>query len=543
MKNRRRNVDAGFTFENLERREVMTVSIVNEIPNISQNNAQPTTTLSLLGRYTDSFVTQVVRMVTNHGNIDVALRSDWAPNTVTNFLQYVNEGFYSNTIFHRSQRPTLSNNYGIIQGGGFRGPTTDYDGNPANLSATNQPIQIPSNQLHPPVNLEHPTGNFAYTVGLARTNDPNSGTSQFYINTIDNSTVFDAAVNPPGYATFATVLPFTRSTVDTINQFTYYDAGSGGPFNGALTNLPLDWDVTFPLRPTSYMTVTSASVLGDLTGVETVGWTASVTANPSLVTVSIVDGNLIITPNTQGNRGTATIRIRASSIDGTSFVDDTFTYTVTNYAPVVGGIQGQSGISVGRSMLVSAFGVRDPDSTGGGVSSVEFWYDADNDGQLGNGDTLLGTDATATGGWNARIDTSGMAAGSNRIFARVTDISGAQTTTSRLVTLNAATPIATITPDGVTVNAGEDVQLGFGSLTNAGIRRISLFLDVDGNGSLDPLTDRLIGHATYSSGTSTWSFFVSAADLSTGSNRVFSRVTDSFGNLGAISSSVITVSP
>lgn len=547
MKTRRpstsRNTDAGFSFEALERREMLTIDTVNDIPNITTNAMGATYSLSLLGRYTDSFASglSIVRLTTTAGNIDIALRDDWAPNTVTNFLTYVNENFYNNTIFHRSQRPTPQFDFGLIQGGGYRPPTTDYNGT---VNSTNQPAVIPAGELHPGVTLEHPTGNFAWTVGLARTNDPNSGTSQFYINTLDNSDIFDAAVNPPGYATFGTVLPFTRPTVTTINNYTYYDAS--GVFGSAMGNLPLvrPAPLSLPVTPSDYISITDATELTDLTGVETVAWTATVTNGAAIAGVSIVNGNLIITPTAAHNRGTVSVNVRVDSIDGVSTINDTFTFTIDNYAPLIGGLQGQSNVAVGQSMLLSAYGVSDPDAlTGGGLSGVEFWYDANDDGELGNGDTLVGTDATATGGWNARIDTSSMVEGANRVFARVTDTNGETATTSRVITLRPAVPSSGVTPGEVTTPGGQEVNLGFsGELPDpAGLRRLAIFADTNNDGVLDATVDRLLGYASYSTETSSWGYTVSSDDLSVGANRIFARVTDNYGNLGGVTSSVITV--
>ncbi|MDP1662119.1 MAG: peptidylprolyl isomerase [Phycisphaerales bacterium] len=537
----------GFVFEQLERRELLDVTVGSALDDVVQNSAGAVLSVSLLGRYTDTSVTQVVRLVTNVGTIDISLRGDWAPNTVANFLTYVSEGFYNNTIFHRSQRPTFTINYGLIQGGGFRPPTTDYNGT---VDANNQPSFIPTGtdpgQVHDPIALEHPTGNVAYSVGLARSTNPDSGTSQFYINVTNNTGVFDAGTNPPGYATFGSILGFTRSVVDAINNYTYYNAS--GVFNSALGSMPLllPSPLQLPVRPTDYLTIISATLLSDLTGVETATWSASVTDNPSLASVSIDSaGNLLVTPNTTGTRGTATIRLRATSADGTTFTDDEFTYEITNFAPSIGGMQGQSNVAVGGSMLLSAFGVLDNDAAGfGGVASVQFWFDADGNGEFDeNLDTLLGSDASSEGGWNARISTAGMANGANNIFARVIDTDGATAVSMRTVTLGAAVPTTGVNPGSTTVSPGSSVNLGFdnGLPDTTGLRRISIFYDTDGDGILNPLNDRLIGFATYNTGSSSWGFTVSSEDLSLGVNRIFARVSDNYGNLGGITSSEITV--
>ncbi len=108
-----------------------------------------------------------VTMVTSSGTIVVELIPEKAPKTVTNFLLYVNDGFYSNTTFHR-----VISGF-VVQGGGF-----GADG-------------IQKNASHPTLELEPPsvTGltNSQGTIVMARTTTLNSATSQFFFNTVDNN--------------------------------------------------------------------------------------------------------------------------------------------------------------------------------------------------------------------------------------------------------------------------------------------------------------------------------------------------------------------
>ena len=106
-----------------------------------------------------------VEMITSFGEIELELYPDKAPITVENFLKYVNDGFYDGLIFHR-----IINNF-MIQGGGF-----DQEGQ--YLSPTYQPIRNEADN-----GLSNLTG----TIAMARTNDPHSATSQFYINVNDNT--------------------------------------------------------------------------------------------------------------------------------------------------------------------------------------------------------------------------------------------------------------------------------------------------------------------------------------------------------------------
>lgn len=124
---------------------------------------------------------QVV-ITTNQGTIRLRLFANQAPATVENFLRYVDTGFYSNTIFHR-----VISNF-MIQGGGF---TTDFI-----EKATAAPVVNESkNRLH----------NTRGTITMARTSDPDSATSQFFINQRNNMRL-DWAPGQPGYTVFGEVI-------------------------------------------------------------------------------------------------------------------------------------------------------------------------------------------------------------------------------------------------------------------------------------------------------------------------------------------------
>jgi len=118
----------------------------------------------------------VVVMETNMGNIEVELNAEKAPNTVKNFLRYVGYTFYDGTIFHRVIRGFM------IQGGGFT----------ANMQPKN---------TGPAVRSEAGNGlkNDRGTIAMARTPDPHSATSQFFINTVDNRSLNYTAPTQEGY--------------------------------------------------------------------------------------------------------------------------------------------------------------------------------------------------------------------------------------------------------------------------------------------------------------------------------------------------------
>lgn len=126
-----------------------------------------------------------VEMKTNVGTMTIELFDDKAPETVANFLQYVKDGFYKGTIFHRVIPGFM------IQGGGF---TTDFKEKP-----TRAPVRNEANN-----GLKNTLG----TLAMARTGQPHSATAQFFINVNDNGFLDHRAPNPRGwgYAVFGRVV-------------------------------------------------------------------------------------------------------------------------------------------------------------------------------------------------------------------------------------------------------------------------------------------------------------------------------------------------
>jgi len=126
----------------------------------------------------------MVEMVTSKGVIQLELDAEKAPITVANFIEYVKSGHFEGTIFHRVI-PGF-----VIQGGGMQSGMRE--------KPTNAPIQNEADN-----GLKNLTG----TICMARTNDPHSATSQFFINLKDNSFLDHTAKDPQGwgYAVFGKV--------------------------------------------------------------------------------------------------------------------------------------------------------------------------------------------------------------------------------------------------------------------------------------------------------------------------------------------------
>lgn len=137
---------------------------------------------------------QVTFAVTNGagvaGTVVLTLDRVAAPVTVTNFLQYVNSGFYNCTVFHR-----LLAGF-VLQGGGFATPMV------VSSAALNSPK--PTNAA---IVLEDANGlsNVRWTVAMARTTAPDTATSQFFFNLTDNSAILDRTSTRRGYAVFGSI--------------------------------------------------------------------------------------------------------------------------------------------------------------------------------------------------------------------------------------------------------------------------------------------------------------------------------------------------
>ncbi|MBR0128954.1 MAG: peptidyl-prolyl cis-trans isomerase [Neisseriaceae bacterium] len=149
------------------------------------------------------FADTLVKMETSMGDIELVLDEKAAPKSVANFVKYANKGFYNGTIFHR-----VIPNF-MIQGGGFTPDMTQ--------KATDAPI---SNEAAN--GLKNQVG----TIAMARTSDPNSATSQFFINVADNEFLNFKAPTPQyyGYAVFGRV----SKGMEVVNKIVAVPTGNHG---------------------------------------------------------------------------------------------------------------------------------------------------------------------------------------------------------------------------------------------------------------------------------------------------------------------------
>ncbi|MEV0061059.1 peptidylprolyl isomerase [Nocardia sp. NPDC050718] len=145
-----------------------------------------------------------VNLETNYGQIVLELDDQAAPNTVANFVNYVNAGHYNGTVFHRVIPGFM------VQGGGFE------------PGLKQKPTQAP-------IQNEATNGlkNDKYTVAMARTNDPHSATAQFFINVSDNAFLNHTAPQGQGwgYAVFGKVAEGT----EVVDKIAAVSTGNAGP--------------------------------------------------------------------------------------------------------------------------------------------------------------------------------------------------------------------------------------------------------------------------------------------------------------------------
>ena len=146
-----------------------------------------------------------VSLETSVGRIILELDSERAPTSVKNFTDYVNSGFYDETLFHR-----VIDGF-MIQGGGFT-------------------PKFMKKQTESPIRNEGNNGlkNRAYTISMARTNAPHSATAQFFINTVDNPNLdhTEPTARGWGYAVFGRVI----EGFEVVDKIGSVATGSAGPF-------------------------------------------------------------------------------------------------------------------------------------------------------------------------------------------------------------------------------------------------------------------------------------------------------------------------
>jgi len=186
------------------------------LPSFTRRAAATTVALALASASAFAADATKVRLATSEGDIVLELYPDKAPKTVANFLQYVEAKHYDGLIFHR-----VIDGF-MIQGGG-------YDGQYSQRS-TRPPIAHEGTIVLEQGGPKNEPG----TIAMARTNDPNSATSQFFIN-VGNNQRLDPTPRSPGYVAFGKVI----GGMDVVNKIKAMPTGSGGPFPTDVPRTPV----------------------------------------------------------------------------------------------------------------------------------------------------------------------------------------------------------------------------------------------------------------------------------------------------------------
>jgi cyclophilin family peptidyl-prolyl cis-trans isomerase len=495
-------------FQPLEERLALAVQILTPIGNLVIPSGTDSSAISLTGRYENPDITgTIARFNTSLGPINVLLLDDDTPLTVANFLRYVTDGLFDNTIIHRSL-PGF-----VIQGGGFIRPDLDFD----------EPRSIPT--FDPVVN-EPGVSNTRGTIAMAkRPDDPDSATNQWFFNLGDNSGNLDNQNG--GFTVFGRV----------IQGLDVMDAIAAVPvfrFPAPFEDLPLR---TF----NNGESVDVEDYIG--VGVETIDDLSYsvVSSNPDLVAADI-EGDTLNLSYALGQTGASTITLRVTSADG-SFVENIFVVRVGN-DPTIGQLLTSPATTVTRGAPLTLI-AQNVDVPEGSISRVEFYRDVDGDGNFDASiDTLLGQGTASGDDYTLEISTDGLGEGVSRFFARAfNDGSEAGPVTSATINVRAVPIIGALTtsPTG-TVRGGDPLTLTVASVDapETTTARVQFYFDSDGNGSLDPNVDLLLGESdTPVEGR--YSFTLNAGDLPEGVARFFARAINGFDLVSEVVTATVSV--
>jgi cyclophilin family peptidyl-prolyl cis-trans isomerase len=306
--------------EGLENRALLAASLSSEITDTA---GAPGTTgvVELSSHFNDPTINTVARFTTEVGSFDITLFDNLKPNTVANFLQYVRLGLYDGTIIHRSQ--ALDSNAAapseIIQGGGY---------GPPNFSEHISTFSPVANEF----TTNQQLSNTIRTVAMAKTSDPDSATSEWFVNLKDNSQALDNTSNSGGFTVFGEVTSATYPTVEAIAALPRFE------FSSPFTSLPL--------RNYTQQDFTAGTQIGDNNLV-------SVTAEvvPKLTYTVSSSNSTLVAPTITGNKlslaygstfGVAQITVSGMDSNGNT-VASTFDATVN--LPVVLGEGGSKSLT------------------------------------------------------------------------------------------------------------------------------------------------------------------------------------------------------
>ncbi|MDB5294534.1 MAG: hypothetical protein JWO31_517 [Phycisphaerales bacterium] len=446
-------------FEALEDRRLFTAVVVGPVPTQAGSPGGAATTVDL-GTYFNDNAVENVQVTTPLGNYRLRLLEAQKPITVANFMKYVTSGRYNNTIVHRAAA-LLIQTPDIIQGGGFSAadPTTHIttDAPIVNEYTTNGVIN-----------------NSRGTIAMAKTSDPDSATSEWFVNVQDTTTALNNTQNSGGFTVFGNVADADLPVIDAIAALPRFDLDTAGVVNnGALAEVPLrnytDADLTAKKIPTAadnYVTET-ATRLPDLT------YTVA-SSNPD-VAVPTVGADGVLSLAYGSAEGQADITVTATAADG-STVQSAFAVASGAQVVQLGGDTGNSAVTfTDADGTVGTLTLKGPGAASvriGGTATTQ----AAAKGKLtvaGTGATLdlvtlTGTTAATTvtlsgKGGDKVVSLAGLSADGplKSISAKGVALTGGLSTTGAVgaVTLGSATG-ATINLGGTTADAAGTLTVG-----------------------------------------------------------------------------------
>ncbi|MGA3065691.1 MAG: peptidylprolyl isomerase [Tepidisphaeraceae bacterium] len=313
--NRRARSAGRFCLEQLESRCLLSATLLSAVPTQSVAPSG-TATVNLSTYFDDPTIPagdSVVNMVTNlpapYNSIPLELTNAATPDTVANFLHYITSGEFANTIFHRSV-PGF-----IIQGGGY----SNTGAMVSSFGAINGESSTAT--------LTNTTG----TIAMALSTGPDSATSEWFFNLDNNNGTtsnpnLDNSSDGGPFTAFGIVIYNGLSTIDDIADLpTVNDEANGAWSNLPVQNYSGENGATVASVPTSdYVTINPVIVPGGITY-------GAVSANTSLVTTSIVNGVLTLTPVAGVTSGSTTVTVTATDLGGGT-AQSTFTVNLTPLA-------------------------------------------------------------------------------------------------------------------------------------------------------------------------------------------------------------------
>lgn len=292
-----------FGIEPLEARQVLAATLITPTADVNVAVSAPSQVIDLTGRFGDDGAPgSVVRVVTTYGDFYIGLTDNATPLTVANFLKYVNADRYDNTIFHR-----LVDDF-VLQGGGY---------NRVDEAHITQDPAVPN---------EFGASNLRGTVAMAKLgSDPNSATSEWFVNLNDNSANLDQQNG--GFTVFGRVLGNGMRVVDELVDTQTFNQGS------SFTEIPLrNYYKDFPVFLRNYLRVydvKTVPVMPTATNKDSLLTMSVKSSNPSLVKAKL-DGSNLNLSYASGREGRSIITIRSYDTADGSIVEDSFVVTVGN---------------------------------------------------------------------------------------------------------------------------------------------------------------------------------------------------------------------